>query len=31
MSWLTTTDLAAIYHDNLASLLKTIDERKPQP
>jgi L-fuconolactonase len=31
MSWLTPEDLAAIYHDNLAQLLATIDERNSQP
>lgn len=31
MAWLTSADLAAIYHDNLAALLTTIEERKPQP
>ncbi len=30
MAWLTAADLTAIYHDNLAALLKTIDQRKPQ-
>ncbi len=31
MAWLTATDLTAIYHDNLAALLKAIEQRKPQP
>ena len=31
MTWLSLDDLAAIYHDNLARLLATVDERKPKP
>ena len=30
MAWLTEADRRAIYHDNLARLLRTVDERKPQ-
>ena len=29
--WLTPDDLTAIYYDNLARLLATVDERNPQP
>jgi L-fuconolactonase len=31
MAWLTAADLTAIYHDNLAALLKVIEQRKSQP
>jgi L-fuconolactonase len=31
MSWLSPAELTAIYHDNLAQLLLTLDERNPKP